>query len=159
MPKIVALKTLNGCQLDLWLPNLNQLLSLHYHGYNKTKKQFQAVVVPLLRRQMQPVTAYPVQIEFGWYAPHRRADPDNIAGAGSKLLLDAMQVAGILANDGYKQINGLKHSFYLDPQRPHIEVQVISSPESKPLSLPKARKRVAVAEYQYQPLSSDTDWG
>ena len=118
------MKTSNGCQLNLWLPNLNQLLGLHHHRYNKVKKQFQAVVVPLIKRQMQPVTDYPVGLEFSWYAPHQRAGPDNIAGAGCKLLLDAMQLAGILHNDGYKQINGLTHWFYLDRQKPRIEIHI-----------------------------------
>ena len=110
--------------LDLWLPNLNQLMGMHRYRYNSVKKGFQSQVIPVFMDQLKPVVEYPVRVEFKWYAPNRRSDPDNISSAGCKILLDALQMAGVLANDGFRQIDGFYHSFHLDKQNPRIVIKI-----------------------------------
>ena len=47
---------------------------------------------------------------FTWYEPNRRRNPDNIASA-VKFVFDAMQDAGVISNDGWKQIQSIYHEF------------------------------------------------
>lgn len=56
---------------------------------------------------------YPVeraQIRFIWTETNRKRDKDNIAFA-KKFILDGLQTAGILSNDGWSQIAGLSDDF------------------------------------------------
>lgn len=40
------------------------------------------------------------RFRFDWYEPDKRRDPDNVASAGRKIILDAMRATGMLPNDG-----------------------------------------------------------
>ena len=108
-------------QLDLdlgrfKLPNINQLFSQHYYRRNKTKVEIETLLGIFFKRDLQAVDQYPLNIYFEWWNRHKRIDPDNQAGAGQKVILDALQGCGIIAGDGCKHISGLYHSFYYDNQ-------------------------------------------
>lgn len=51
-----------------------------------------------------------VDIKFIWHEKNRNRDPDNIAFA-KKFILDGIVNAGVLDNDGHKQINGFSDEF------------------------------------------------
>lgn len=61
------------------------------------------------RNQLKPVLSYPIDISIQWYQNGRK-DPDNIS-FGVKFILDGMVKAGIIENDGQKQIRNISHSF------------------------------------------------
>ncbi len=52
----------------------------------------------------------PCAITCTWYVTDRRKDPDNIAFA-IKFLLDGLVRAGVLPNDGQKEIRCITHEF------------------------------------------------
>ena len=51
-----------------------------------------------------------VTVELLWVEKNRRRDPDNIAGA-VKVVLDGIVAAGVLKNDGWKQIKSIVNNF------------------------------------------------
>lgn len=88
------------------------------------------------------VEDYPIEITFSWYAKNRRKDPDNIAFA-KKYILDAMQKAGLIENDGFNQISGFRDVFYLDKVNPRVEVKIESKREYgsvESIKLPESQK-------------------
>lgn len=65
----------------------------------------------------------PIDLHFKWYVPSKHKDKDNIA-FGKKFILDGMLKAGLLENDGWKQIGNFKDSFYVDKENPRVVVQI-----------------------------------
>lgn len=62
---------------------------------------------------------------FKWYDKDRMRDPDNIAFA-TKFIFDAMQIAGVLVNDGWKQTaGGFMHLFGVDQVKPRVEIFIL----------------------------------
>lgn len=63
-------------------------------------------------------------IEYVFYEPNTRRDKDNISGYFHKIFQDAMVQAGLLENDGWKQIDGWSDYFKIDQRDPRIEVYI-----------------------------------
>lgn len=68
---------------------------------------------------------YPLLLTFNWYVKDRRKDPDNVAFS-KKFILDGMQEAGLIENDGYRQIYGFEDTFQVDRKNPRVEVEIRS---------------------------------
>lgn len=66
----------------------------------------------------------PVYLEYSFYERNARRDKDNVSGYFHKIFQDALVDAGILKNDGWKNIIGFSDSFYVDKKNPRIEVYV-----------------------------------
>lgn len=62
--------------------------------------------------------------DITWYCKNKRKDKDNIMG-GQKFIFDGLVTAGILENDGWKQIGNVSHFFEVDKNNPRIHVQII----------------------------------
>lgn len=71
-------------------------------------------------------------IRFRWVEKDKRRDKDNIAFA-KKFILDSLQEAGILRNDGWAEILGFADEFAVDKQQPRVEVVLYSAEEYKQL--------------------------
>lgn len=65
-----------------------------------------------------------VDLIITWYEPNMKRDKDNIM-AGQKFILDGLVQAGVLSNDGWKQIGKVIHDFKIDRQNPRVEVELI----------------------------------
>ena len=61
--------------------------------------------------------------KFTWYRKNRRTDPDNMVFA-KKFILDAMQIVGIIENDGWKQIAGFIDEWYVDADDTRVEIEL-----------------------------------
>ena len=61
------------------------------------------------KNQLKPVTSYPVDVLVKWYTTDRK-DHDNIS-FGFKFIGDGLVNAGIIENDGPKQIRNISHEF------------------------------------------------
>ena len=68
-----------------------------------------------------PEEAYPVHVHIDFYEPNRRRDPDNVTSA-KKFILDGLQDAGVITNDGWLQISGFSDDLYLDKENPRVVV-------------------------------------
>lgn len=64
-----------------------------------------------------------IDVAIHWYEPNRRRDKDNIS-AGIKFVLDGLVKAGVIKNDGWKQIGDILHFFDVDRRNPRVEVEI-----------------------------------
>ena len=112
------------------LPDLNQIIDaakLHYAKYAKMKKENTETVAWLAKgikidKQIDLVVT--------WYCKDKRKDKDNIA-AGIKFILDGIVAAGVIKNDGWKEVGSFEHRFMVDKEYPRIEVEIITDEEDK----------------------------
>lgn len=65
----------------------------------------------------------PVDVHFHWVCSSRRKDKDNIRFA-AKYILDGLEAAGIIPNDGWKEIGKLSDTFERDKDDPRVEVTI-----------------------------------
>ncbi len=65
-----------------------------------------------------------VFLHYHFFEPNTRRDKDNISGYFHKVFQDAMVAKGIIPNDGWKYIEGMADSFYVDRNRPRVEVEI-----------------------------------
>lgn len=96
-------------------------------GANMKREQTEAAYVDVLS-QMQKgalrIEKYPIRLHFHWYCPSRKKDPDNISFA-KKFILDGMQMAGLIPNDGWKHIGGFDgDDFTVDKENPRVEITI-----------------------------------
>jgi len=76
---------------------------------SKIKKQDTSVCEWEARQQLKKIDV-PCIFEFTWIESNKRRDPDNIAFA-QKFVFDGLIKAGILENDGHKQVKRITHDF------------------------------------------------
>lgn len=66
----------------------------------------------------------PANLKLTWYAKDRRKDKDNIAFA-VKYIFDGMVNAGLIENDGWKQIGNWVNIFEVDKENPRVEIEEV----------------------------------
>ena len=87
------------------------------------KRSAETVITQYIRvARVQPF-AGPVFLSFSWHERDRRRDVDNIAFA-KKFILDALVTAGILADDGRKNVVGFSDEFHVDLANPRVVVTI-----------------------------------
>src|SRR5690625_6445401 len=89
-------------------PTLNEVIKAsksHHMAYANQKKDYTALA--LMQLSNVPRIDNKSGWVFTWYRKDRRNDPDNIQ-VGTKYILDAFVIKGIIANDGWNQINSIK---------------------------------------------------
>ena len=117
------------------LPGMNEMLFARAAGrttgrkrrdrYQRMKHQWTKTVAELARCESLPAMTARAWISFAWVEKDRRRDPDNVAAA-RKFVLDGLVKAGVLANDGQKQISGFLDTFHLaeDGRSPGVLVEL-----------------------------------
>jgi Holliday junction resolvase RusA-like endonuclease len=109
-------------------PGLNEYINAERTNRYKAaamKRQCQGVVVRCAKSQLRgfrPKGA--VVMAFAWYERDRRRDKDNVAAFGRKVIQDGLVAAGVLKNDGWKEIAGFTDAFFVDKLAPRIEVTI-----------------------------------
>jgi Holliday junction resolvase RusA-like endonuclease len=107
------------------LPGRNEVTSAdrgNRYAANKLKRETQeAIAWAAKAARIKPVTR-PVTVTCAWYERDRRRDVDNVQ-SGVKLILDALQAAGILAGDGQKHVTHVQHEpIQVDRANPRVVV-------------------------------------
>jgi len=74
--------------------------------YAKLKREWTERIAWLAKSARTPRMTGPVVLAFEWREASRRRDPDNFVGGGRKLVLDGLVQAGVLEDDGWKQVAG-----------------------------------------------------
>jgi Holliday junction resolvase RusA-like endonuclease len=108
------------------LPGYNEAMNearCNRYGSATTKRSYTAFCANEAKRQHIPVITKPIIVSVLWIEKDRRRDPDNIASA-LKYLLDGLQSAKIIKNDGWKEIIGITHRFATDNNTPRIVVEL-----------------------------------
>ena len=93
------------------LPGLNEVTAQNrrnrYAGAKQKKTTEDAIVTQLRGAPSLPAGC---RWRFTWYEADRRRDPDNIASA-VKFIFDALQAAGVIADDNWLFVTALDHRF------------------------------------------------
>lgn len=97
----------------------------HYrYGASIKKAETQRAANELVFQRRTDAPPVPKSIfKFTWYRKNKRTDPDNIVFA-KKFILDAMQLVGIIENDGWNQVAGFIDDFKVDKDNPRVEIEL-----------------------------------
>lgn len=111
------------------LPGLNEFIAenrRNYHAGAKLKKEYQWLVEMSAKNCLKNWRPQgPVRMRYQWYEKNKKRDKDNIAAGGRKIIQDALVEAGYLKNDGWNEIVGFSDDFFIDPDDPRIEVDIV----------------------------------
>lgn len=111
------------------LPGLNDAIAAgnrHYQKGAKLKKDMQMVCCDAIRRQMGGVKLHPpIKITYTYFEPDKRRDLGNIGAYCDKVFCDALQVCGVIEDDGQKWVRIIRHELgKTDRQFPRIEIEM-----------------------------------
>lgn len=91
------------------LADYNRFIRMHRHVKNKeTQTMVDIIAWECKAQKIKPVKS--AHISFTWYVKNKLMDKDNIAFA-KKFVLDGLQRAGVLSNDGWGEILSLHDEF------------------------------------------------
>ena len=108
------------------LPGLNDMIEAarrNRYESAKMKKEYTELTAWYARSAGLPRFDR-VDLVITWYEPNQKRDKDNIM-AGQKFILDGLVEAGVLPNDGWKQIGKITHDCQVDRENPRVEVELI----------------------------------
>ena len=109
------------------LPGLNEQLAgvrrAKWSRYNEEKQKIQRDIMVLIKKAKLKAVVLPVELSFTWREPHKRRDLGNIR-TGEKYISDALVAAGIISNDGWKQVRGFHDEFVVNPEAPGVYVTI-----------------------------------
>lgn len=92
--------------------------------YSVDKKKIVSSMVAVIRsRKIPPMNR--IYVRFTWHEARANRDPDNIVG-GMKYVFDALKAkdgAGIIPNDGQKNVAGFAHKF-VTSKTPGVLVEI-----------------------------------
>ena len=109
-------------------PGLNEFIAAcrrtrgSWSGGNAMKREDQKKISWYLPHNVR--FKKPIFIEYTFYEENARRDKDNISGYFHKVFQDSLVQAGIIENDGWKQIDGMADYFMIDKKRPRIEIEI-----------------------------------
>lgn len=111
------------------LPDLNTIIAESKKGrgkwqpYNEMKQEYTNIVAWIAKSEIKKQLKK-IDLEITWICKNRRKDKDNISGGGTKFILDGLVAAGVIKNDGWKQIGDIYHKFKVDKHNPRVEVEI-----------------------------------
>lgn len=116
----------NGVVIPMPLVTLNEYINAERRNRfaaAKLKKLSTATCDNFTREAMRRGVEFrwPVILNFDWFMPSRRQDPDNVAFQ-KKFILDGFQTAGFLDNDNWGHITGFTDHFVVDKRNPRVEI-------------------------------------
>jgi hypothetical protein len=103
------------------LPTLNEIIDAaktHWSDYRDMKENNTSVVAWIAKRLPRQEK---VNVVITWHCADKRFDKDNIM-AGQKFIFDGLKEAGVISNDGWKDIGDVAHRFEVDKAKPRIEI-------------------------------------
>lgn len=92
----------------------------------KVKKQETETVALEIKDQDDSKIDYKIDVHFVVYWKNARKDPDA-AMFGIKYTLDSLQKAGVIKNDGQKEIGDIRLTTRVDKENPRVEVFIKKS--------------------------------
>lgn len=112
------------------IPSLNKFVNaqrVNRYAGAKQKKDATQICELFIRKAMKngfEVKNKPAKLKFTWYCRNRREDPDNIQFK-KKFILDGAVNAGLLENDGWRQIAGFEDVFKVDKDNVRVEIEEV----------------------------------
>ena len=108
------------------LPSLNEYSNAERthrkKGATMKRRAERSLITEIHAARLKPVKDQ-VFLSYHWIMKDKRKDKDNIAFA-QKFVQDALVGAGILANDGWKEVEGFSHRFSVDKETPRLILKI-----------------------------------
>jgi hypothetical protein len=118
------------------------------NGYSQLKQKWTAEVqMRALVARLQPGCIPPAHFTFLHFERDQLRDPDNLSGGAQKLLFDALKGAGLIANDGWRHVLGIRHHWIVEPEVDRFQavgVQLYAAADT--LTLSEAREHAEPIE-------------
>ena len=108
---------------DRWYPKRYSKYKGHKLKQSTEEDIGYCVLLAQSKKDLIPVTEYPVRVIFEWHEKTRKRDLDNIASA-KKFILDALQKNRILQGDGQKCVGDLKDIFCIPSDKDEVIVYI-----------------------------------
>jgi Holliday junction resolvase RusA-like endonuclease len=112
------------------LTGLNEIIAIskeHWAKYAEEKHSRTEEIAFLAKNQIKGKYQM-VDLVFTWFCKNRKRDKDNII-AGQKFVIDGLVAAGVIENDGWKQIRNIFHYFEIDNKNPRVEIIIKEAEE------------------------------
>ena len=132
---LTAGKKVRSIKITAKIPTLNEVINIERRNRFAAAKlkatTEQNIIKSLLLavRTSIPEAAYPIHTSYKWYRKDKRTDPSNVA-FGIKYIEDALQTAGMIRNDGPKQIERISHHFKYGEEKNWVELTIYSASSS-----------------------------
>lgn len=110
-------------QVPLRLPGINEYQNAcrrhPLNGAQMKKNAMQSICTYLNQYKCEK---FPIQLEIVYTEPNKRRDIDNVTGFGNKVILDALQHAGIIPDDSPRFVNKITTHVVHEPGVEHIVI-------------------------------------
>jgi hypothetical protein len=111
------------------LPGMNEILAARgsvsgaiegthkrANKYGELKKKWtREVQTRAMVARLDPGCIPAAHFTFLHFERDQLRDPDNLCGGAQKILLDALKGAGLMANDGWRHVLGIRHHWICEP--------------------------------------------
>ena len=114
--------------IDGRLPGLNDLIGksrTNKFAANNEKHQAERKVMCCAFEHRGRMFKNPVDVYLNFYEPNERRDCDNIVSGGCKVILDALVLIGVLADDSRSHVRQIHPMVYTDRKNPRIEIELV----------------------------------
>lgn len=109
------------------LPGLNEYINDERANKQKAarlKRETQELIGWYIRRYLRGLRfSGPVVMDYRWYEKDKRRDKDNIVFA-KKFIQDALVAHGVIANDGWNDIEYFTDRCFVDKNKARVEVRI-----------------------------------
>lgn len=96
-----------------------------WDAYADMKRAIGAKVALLARASGFKKITTPAVFLFEVREPDMRRDPDNFCSGAEKCIFDALQEAGLLENDGWKQVKAISRTWSVSKLAPGVLLTVL----------------------------------
>jgi len=133
--RLQAGKKVMTLEIRAEIPTLNKVINIerrNRYAAAKLKATTETNIIRSLTRAVHtsiPEAAYPLHMSYHWHRKDKRTDPSNVA-FGIKYIEDALQRAGLLDNDGPKQIQSITHTYDYGAKNDWVELTIYSESPS-----------------------------
>jgi len=103
------------------LVGLNWYRNVHYISNNKVKTHFHNLV----KQQYNGQKFDKVKVHYKVFVGRMNTDGHNVRSILEKYVLDALVSCGAIVDDSLRYVKGTSSDFYLDSEKPRIEIEVI----------------------------------
>ena len=94
-----------------------------YAGAKLKRNNTDLIYYECLAQKLKPFNNQ-IDLDITFHCKNKRKDKDNILSGAIKVILDGMIKAGIIVNDGWKEIGKFNFEFAVDKDNPRIEIEM-----------------------------------
>lgn len=136
LPEVCGVRVTHQLWIPRPMPSLNELLARQAvvfkkgakarrsDSYQKLKKEWTQYIQIHARQQEFPKLEGPYEFFYEFRELKKNRDPSNVMSGAVKLVEDALQEAGLLPNDGWKNVAAIAGQWTVDKERPGVLLTV-----------------------------------